>query len=198
MNATVAAEAPSASPVRLLERNLVPDWLIRRGIRKLLAQRLREENMGNPEAQQKRLMDLIARLKAKPDRHQHHRCEPAALRGPDRVLPERARAEPEVFVLLLREARRHARSRSRSACSPSPASGPVSRMVTRSWNWAAAGVAQPVHGEALPQLAHRRRLELSHPSSSSMRARRGRACPTSIVDDDVDRTRLRDKRRDRL
>ncbi|HSU42250.1 MAG TPA: cyclopropane-fatty-acyl-phospholipid synthase family protein, partial [Polyangiaceae bacterium] len=52
--------------MRLLERNLVPDWLIRRGIRKLLAQRLREENMGNPEAQQKRLMDLIARLKASP------------------------------------------------------------------------------------------------------------------------------------
>ena len=66
MNATVAAEAPARFSMRLLERNWVPDALIRRGIRKLLAQRLREEDMGNPEAQQKRLMDLIARLKASP------------------------------------------------------------------------------------------------------------------------------------
>jgi len=66
MNATVATEAPLSFSMRLLERNLVPDGLIRRGIRKLLAQRLREEDMGNPEAQQKRLMDLIARLKASP------------------------------------------------------------------------------------------------------------------------------------
>ena len=66
MNATVAAEAPASFSMRLLERNWVPDWLIRRGIRKLLAERLREENAGDPEAQQKRLMDLIARLKASP------------------------------------------------------------------------------------------------------------------------------------
>ena len=66
MNATVAAEAPLSFSMRLLEQDWVPDWLIRRGIRKLLAQRLREENMGNPEAQQKRLMDLIARLRASP------------------------------------------------------------------------------------------------------------------------------------
>jgi cyclopropane-fatty-acyl-phospholipid synthase len=71
MNATVAAaEAPPSlvnrMAMRLLERDAVPDWLIRRGIRKLLAQRLREEDVGNPEAQQKRLMDLIARLKASP------------------------------------------------------------------------------------------------------------------------------------
>src|SRR5690349_12582415 len=66
MNATVAADAPPSFSMRLLERNVVPDKLIRRGIRKLLEQRLEEENVGNPEAQQRRLMDLIARLKASP------------------------------------------------------------------------------------------------------------------------------------
>jgi cyclopropane-fatty-acyl-phospholipid synthase len=66
MNATVAADSPLSFSMRLLERNLVPDWLIRRGIRQLLARRLREEDMGTPEARQKRLMDLIARLKASP------------------------------------------------------------------------------------------------------------------------------------
>ena len=66
MNATVAGDAPPSFSMRLLERNLVPDWLIRRGIRSMLAQRLREEDMGNPESQQQRLMDHIARLKASP------------------------------------------------------------------------------------------------------------------------------------
>ena len=41
---------------RLLERNLLPDWLIRLGIRRLLAQRLREENQGNGEAQHAHLL----------------------------------------------------------------------------------------------------------------------------------------------
>jgi hypothetical protein len=41
MNATIAAEAPASFSMRLLERNLVPDWLIRRGIRQLLSQRSR-------------------------------------------------------------------------------------------------------------------------------------------------------------
>ena len=34
MNATVAAEAPLSFSMRLLEQDWVPDWLIRRGIRK--------------------------------------------------------------------------------------------------------------------------------------------------------------------
>jgi len=47
----------------LLEKNLVPDFLIRIGIRKLLLQRLEEENKGNPEKQKKHLLDLIEELK---------------------------------------------------------------------------------------------------------------------------------------
>ena len=50
----------------LLEKNLVPDPLIRRGIRKLLAQRLREEEKGAAEAQQAHHEVLIAQLKASP------------------------------------------------------------------------------------------------------------------------------------
>ena len=49
-----------------MERDLLPDWLIRSGIRRLLAQRLREEDQGRPEAQQAHLMELITRLKASP------------------------------------------------------------------------------------------------------------------------------------
>src|SRR2546429_459174 len=45
--------------MRLLERDLVPDFLIRRQIRTLLAQRLCEEDKGSVEAQQRHLMQFI-------------------------------------------------------------------------------------------------------------------------------------------
>lgn len=50
----------------LLEKNLLPDCLIRVGIRRLLRQRLKEEDMGNPERQQQRLMSFIDELKQSP------------------------------------------------------------------------------------------------------------------------------------
>lgn len=50
----------------LLEKNLIPDSLIRIGIRKLLKQRLRDENKGKPETQKKHLLSLIEELKASP------------------------------------------------------------------------------------------------------------------------------------
>ena len=52
--------------MRLLESDRVPDWLIRRRIRGLLAQRLREEDRGNPEAQQAHLMTLVRSLRESP------------------------------------------------------------------------------------------------------------------------------------
>lgn len=51
---------------KLLEKNKVPDSLIRIGIRNLLKQRLKDENKGNTEAQQAHLMQLIDELKASP------------------------------------------------------------------------------------------------------------------------------------
>ncbi len=47
----------------LLENDKVPDFLIRGGIRNLLKQRLRDENKGEPEAQQKHLMLLVEELR---------------------------------------------------------------------------------------------------------------------------------------
>jgi cyclopropane-fatty-acyl-phospholipid synthase len=51
---------------KLIEQNKVPDFLLRKGIRKLLKQRLADENKGNVEAQQAHLMALTDRLKASP------------------------------------------------------------------------------------------------------------------------------------
>jgi cyclopropane-fatty-acyl-phospholipid synthase len=51
---------------KLIEQNKVPDFLLRRGIRNLLKQRLNDENKGGVEAQQAHLMSLIAQLKASP------------------------------------------------------------------------------------------------------------------------------------
>lgn len=50
----------------LLERGLLPDWVIRAGIRTLLRARLREESAGGPEEQAWRLMALVDELRASP------------------------------------------------------------------------------------------------------------------------------------
>jgi cyclopropane-fatty-acyl-phospholipid synthase len=50
----------------LLEKNILPDVLVRIGIRRLLAQRLKDETKANAFEQQKHLMDLVAFLKASP------------------------------------------------------------------------------------------------------------------------------------
>ncbi len=50
----------------LLEKGLLPDWLIRFGIRRLLAQRLKDEDKGNTEAQAAALMQYIEELKKSP------------------------------------------------------------------------------------------------------------------------------------
>ena len=52
--------------MRLLERDIVPDFLIRRRIRFLLAARLREEDQRDPERQQQRLIDFIRGLEQSP------------------------------------------------------------------------------------------------------------------------------------
>jgi len=44
----------------LLEKNLLPDWLIRIGIRRLLRQRLREEHCADPAAQLRRFAAGLA------------------------------------------------------------------------------------------------------------------------------------------
>jgi cyclopropane-fatty-acyl-phospholipid synthase len=51
---------------KLVEQDSVPDFLLRKGIRRLLQQRLDDENKGNIEQQQAHLMPLIDELKASP------------------------------------------------------------------------------------------------------------------------------------
>jgi len=65
-------ETLSASPVleagynNWLERDLLPDWLIRIGIRRLVSARLRKEQKGSPAEQAERLMQFIAQLRQSP------------------------------------------------------------------------------------------------------------------------------------
>ncbi len=49
-----------------LERDLLPDWLVRTGIRRLIAARLREEDAGDPESQCARLLRFVEQLRASP------------------------------------------------------------------------------------------------------------------------------------
>ena len=59
-------ESSATLPFWLLERDLLPDWLIRFGIRRLLAERLRDEDKGDTEAQHRHFMQLVDQLKASP------------------------------------------------------------------------------------------------------------------------------------
>ncbi len=65
-------ETLAASPVleagynTWLERGILPDWLIRIGIRRLVSARLRQEQQGSPAEQAERLMEFIAQLRQSP------------------------------------------------------------------------------------------------------------------------------------
>ena len=63
---TTADLIPQSLSMRFLERDLLPDALVRYGIRRLLKERLLEEDKGHPEAQQLHLMRLIAYLRQSP------------------------------------------------------------------------------------------------------------------------------------
>ena len=66
------ADTLTISPVleagynKWLERDLFPDWLIRLGIRRILAARLRKQGEGGAEAQAERLMRFIEQLRNSP------------------------------------------------------------------------------------------------------------------------------------
>src|SRR5208283_24102 len=68
MQATTLDASPvlEAGYTKWLERDLLPDWLVRLGIRRLLAARLREERQGGVEAQAERLMQFINQLSRSP------------------------------------------------------------------------------------------------------------------------------------
>lgn len=61
-----AKDASEAWYTGLLENDVLPDALIRLGIRRLLAKRLRDEDLGDAERRQKKLMDWVEALKASP------------------------------------------------------------------------------------------------------------------------------------
>ena len=66
-NLTAAPASPSTKGLDdLLERDLLPDWLIRTGIRRLLVQRLREEDEGSAERNRAHLLEFVDQLKASP------------------------------------------------------------------------------------------------------------------------------------
>jgi len=52
--------------IRLADRGIFPDWLVRVGIRRLLGERLRQEDSGDPAAQLERLRTFLADLRRSP------------------------------------------------------------------------------------------------------------------------------------
>lgn len=78
------ADTPAPGLLGLAERGLLPDALLRLGIRRMCAQRLREERRGRIEAQSERFGRQLASLHASPvaihtdaANHQHYELPPA-------------------------------------------------------------------------------------------------------------------------
>ncbi len=61
-----AADGTAAGLLGLAERGMVPDALVRHGIRRLCAQRLRDEQMGGPQAQEERYRQRLQELRGSP------------------------------------------------------------------------------------------------------------------------------------
>jgi len=80
----------------LIERNLVPDAVLRAGIRRLLKARLREEGKGNPETQQAHLTTYIDWL----------RCSPIAINTPE-ANRQHYEVPAEFFVQVLGQHRKY-------------------------------------------------------------------------------------------
>lgn len=76
--------------VRWLERDLLPDWLIRMGIRRLVKARLDKESEGGSEAQAARLMSFVEEI----------RRSPVAIR-PDAANAQHYEVPAEFFRLVL-------------------------------------------------------------------------------------------------
>ena len=151
-NLTVAAScAPTRGLDNLLERDLLPDWLIRVGIRRLLVQRLREEDKGDVERQRARLLEFIRQLKTSPvaiatdAANQQHYEVPAAL------LSACAGKAPEVQQRPMGSRHDHSgRSRAGDARPDLPACSHRRRagdLGIRLW----VGFAVALHGREIPQ-----------------------------------------------
>ena len=77
---------PGPGLLTLAERGLLPDALVRLGIRRLCAQRLREERVGSLEAQADRFQQRIEELRQKSDCDVHRGGKRTALRIADSLL----------------------------------------------------------------------------------------------------------------
>jgi hypothetical protein len=172
MNATALPLSPSWS-MRLLERDLLPDFLVRVGIRRLLKARLAEEDRGESEAQQRHLMKLIARLKRSPiaintgDANLQHYELPSGFF--ERVLGPHLKYSSGYY-------RRPSDTLEQSEANMLALTAERARLK----RWRAdtrarlrLGFAVAVDGAALSRFAHHRGVQLAHPETLHRRARRG-------------------------
>ena len=163
----------------LLDRGWLPDWLIRAGIRRIVAGRLREQEQGGVEAQSARFAALLDELDrssiaVSPDaaNAQHYELPPAFFEqvlGPtsqvQRVVVARgcgdasaATADAELRTLELTVERAQLEDGQRH---------PGARLRL--------GLAHVVHGGAVSRLAHRRPSRTRHRSAPTSCGRRRRA-----------------------
>ncbi len=79
-----------SAAIRLVEKGLIPDWISRKGIGRLLLERLEQENTGSPEGDRAKLDALVEEL----------RGSPIAIH-PDKANEQHYEVPPEFFKIVL-------------------------------------------------------------------------------------------------
>ena len=115
----------TARAVGWVEQGLVPDRVVRLGIRRLLKERLAEMHAADAEAAEETNQAFVDGDARRADRAGAREGQRAALRGAGRILRARAGPAPQVQQLLLGRRRPHAGRRPRPPRCASPASAPA-------------------------------------------------------------------------
>jgi len=79
-----------SAAIRLVEKGLIPDWISRKGIGRLLLERLEQESTGSPEGDRAKLETLVGEL----------RRSPIAIH-PDKANEQHYEVPPEFFKIVL-------------------------------------------------------------------------------------------------
>ncbi len=191
------ALAGSDLAMRLLATGRVPDALIRRGIRRLLAQRLDEEGSGTLAEQQARHMRFLRSLRTSPlaihtqAANEQHYEVPATFF--ENVLGPRLKYSGALFEPAGRDARRSRRGHAR----PERATRRPARWRRHPGAGLWLGLADAVHGATFSRQSHHRRVELAFAADVHPRARRERRGlrNVEIVTCDVNALDFADERR---
>ena len=152
-------DRPAPGVLGLAERGLLPDALLRWGVRRWCAQRLREELAGGLAAQGERFHARLAQLRAADVALHTDAANAQHYELPPRVLRALPRAATEIFLRLLPPRQGDPRSGRRGHARPLRRACRARRRTGDTGAWLRLGIAYALDGRTLSAGAHQRGLQ---------------------------------------